>query len=70
MGYIIFHSFCFFSAVSGRVCILVMWCLKAAVVCSKGWLDSKLMVVSVVVSFLSTCMSISRCGGSLLILLL
>jgi hypothetical protein len=37
----------------------VMWCLKAAVLCSKGWLDSKFMVVSVVVGFLY--MSISRC---------
>jgi hypothetical protein len=37
----------------------VMWCLKAAVLCSKGWLDSKFMVVSVVIGFLY--MSISRC---------
>jgi hypothetical protein len=35
--------------------------LKAAVLCSKGWLDSKLIVVSVVVGFLY--MYISRCGG-------
>jgi hypothetical protein len=53
--------FLFFSVVSGRRCILVMWCLKAAVLCSKRWLDSKFMVVSVVVCFLY--MSISRCGG-------
>jgi hypothetical protein len=39
----------------------VMWFLKAAVLCSKGWLDSKFIVVSVVVGFLY--MSISRCGG-------
>ena len=44
---IIFYCFCFFSAVSGRRCILVMWYLKAIVLCSKGWLDSKLIVVSV-----------------------
>jgi hypothetical protein len=53
--------FCFFSAVSGRRCILVMWCLKVAVLCSKGWLDSKFMVVSAVVGFLY--MSISRYVG-------
>jgi hypothetical protein len=39
----------------------VMWRLKAAVLCSKGWLDSKLMVVSIVVG--SMYMSISRCRG-------
>jgi hypothetical protein len=58
---IILHSFCFFSAVSGRRCILVMWYLKAAVLCSKGLLDWKLIVVSVVVGFLY--ISILRCGG-------
>jgi hypothetical protein len=42
---IIFHSFCFFSAVSGKRCILVMWYLKAAVLCSKGWSDLNLVVV-------------------------
>jgi hypothetical protein len=55
------NLFVFFSPVSGRRCILVIWYLKAAVLCSKGWLDSKLIVVSVVVGFL--CMSISRCGA-------
>jgi hypothetical protein len=55
---IVFHSFCFFSDVSGRRCILVIWYLKAAVLCSNGWLDSKLIFVSVVVGFLY--MSISR----------
>jgi hypothetical protein len=39
----------------------VIWLLKAAVLCSKGWLDSKFMVVSVVVGFLY--MSILRCAG-------
>jgi hypothetical protein len=48
---VVFHSFCFFSTVSGRRCILVIWYLMAAVL-SKGWLESKLIVVLVVVGFL------------------
>jgi len=55
---IIPHSFCFFSAFSRRQCILEIWNLKAAILCSVGWLEWKLIVVSVVVGFLY--MSISR----------
>jgi ABC-type cobalamin transport system permease subunit len=55
---IISHSFCFFSESNGRQCILEMWNLKAAILCSIGWLEWKLVVVSVVVDFLY--MSISR----------
>jgi hypothetical protein len=58
---IIFHSFCFFSAVRGRRCIHVIWYLKAAVLCSKGRMDLKLIIVSVAVG--SLYMSISRCAG-------
>jgi hypothetical protein len=39
----------------------VTWYLKAAVLCSNGWLDWKLIVVSVVVGFLY--ISISGCRG-------
>jgi hypothetical protein len=53
-------TLCFFSAVSGRRCILATWYLKAVVLCSNGWLDWKLIVVSVVVGFLY--ISISGCG--------
>jgi hypothetical protein len=54
--------FCFFSALSGRRCILVTWCVKAAVLCYKGWLDSKFMVVSVVVG--SVYVYFEMCGFS------
>jgi hypothetical protein len=57
---VVFHSFCFISAVSGRRCILVIRYVNTAVLCPKGWLDSKLIVVSAVVDFLY--ISVSRCG--------
>jgi hypothetical protein len=41
-----------------RECILVIWCLKVATLCSVGWFERKLMVVSAVVGFQN--MSISR----------
>ena len=43
------HSFCFLFDVSGRECILVVWCLTAETLCSTGWFERKLMVLSVVV---------------------
>ena len=43
------HSFCFLLGVSGRECILVMWCRNAATLCSTGWFERKLIVLSVVV---------------------
>jgi hypothetical protein len=41
----------------------VMWYLSAAVFCSMGWFEKKLMVVSLVIGF--RYISISRCGSSL-----
>jgi hypothetical protein len=38
-----------------------MWYLKAAILCSMGWFEKKLMVVSVVVGLQNT--SISRLDG-------
>ena len=38
-----------FSLVLMRECILVKWYLKAASLCSMGWFEKKLMVVSVIV---------------------
>jgi hypothetical protein len=35
------HSFCFFSGLSVRDCILEMWNLRAAILCSTGWLEWK-----------------------------
>jgi hypothetical protein len=57
---IVSHSFCFLAVVKGSECILVMWYLSVAVLCSMGWFERKLMVVSVVVGF--QYMSVSRCG--------
>jgi len=61
MACIVFHSDCCLSVVSGSDCILVMWYQKAAILCSVGWLDRKLIVVSVVVGFRH--ISISRLIG-------
>ena len=49
---IITHSFCLFSGSSGRESILEMWNQRAAILCSMGRLEKKLIVVSVVVGFL------------------
>ena len=49
---IISHSVCFFSGLRGKECIPVTWNLKAAIFCSIGRLEKKLIVVSVVVGFL------------------
>jgi len=48
---IMVHSFCFLSDVSGSECILVMQYLNAAILCSIGWSEKKLMVVSVLLGF-------------------
>ena len=52
MDCIVFHSFPFLSDSRGRECIRVMWHLNAAIFCSMGWSESKLIVVSVQVCFL------------------
>ena len=65
IGFINFHSVFCLSFVSGNETILVIWYLYAAGLCSVGWVDEKLMVVSVVVGFLN--MSISRFEGFLII---
>jgi hypothetical protein len=39
---IVSHSFCFVAVVRGSECILVMWYLSAAVLCSVGWFERKL----------------------------
>ena len=36
---IVAHSFCFLWDVSSTMCILAMWCLYAAILCSIGWLN-------------------------------
>jgi hypothetical protein len=41
----------------------VKWYLKATILCSKGWLDSKLIVVSIVVGFLYTVYLFRDVGG-------
>jgi len=51
IDYIINYSFCLFSRSSSRECILEMWHLRAAILCSMVWLEKKLIVVSVVVGF-------------------
>jgi hypothetical protein len=56
-----FHSFCFLCGVHGSKCILVIWYLKAATLCSTGRFERKLMVVSVVVGLRN--MSITSLGG-------
>jgi hypothetical protein len=61
MACIVFHSDCCLSIVSGSDCILVMWYWQDAILCSVGWLDRKLIVVSVVVGF--RYISISRLVG-------
>ena len=44
---------CFFlSGSRGKECILVLWNLKAAILCSMGWLERNWTVVSAVVVFL------------------
>ena len=55
------HSLSLFFGVNGRECILVIWYLKSAILCSMGWIEKKLMVVSVVIGFRN--MSISRLDG-------
>jgi hypothetical protein len=45
------HTFCLFFGINGRECILVIWYLKAVILCPIGWFEKKLMVVSVVVFF-------------------
>jgi hypothetical protein len=56
------HSTCLLSAVTGRNIILLIRKQYAAILCSVGWLEVKLIVISVVVGFLN--MSISIFGGS------
>ena len=65
MACIVFHSACCLSIVSGSEYILVIWYWYAAMLCSVGWLDRKLIVVLVVVVF--RCISISRLEGFLII---
>jgi hypothetical protein len=45
------HSFCFLSGVSGSECIRVMQYLYGTVLCSVGWFEKKLVVVSVLMGF-------------------
>ena len=52
------HSFCFLFDVSGSECILVMQYLNAAFLCSIGWFEKKLIVLSVVLGFRNTSFSI------------
>jgi len=52
IDWIISHYVCFLSGLRGKECFLVMWNLKAVIFCSMGWLERKLIVVSVVVGFL------------------
>jgi hypothetical protein len=54
-------SFCFLFGVSRRECILIMWWLNAATLCSMGWYERKMVFVSVVV-FLQN-MSVSMLDG-------
>jgi hypothetical protein len=61
IGCIYVHSFCLFFGVNGRECILVLWYLKAAILCSMGWFRKKLVVASVVIGFRN--MSISSLDG-------
>ena len=61
---IVFHSVCCLSIISGSACILVICRQYAVILCSKGWLDMKLIVVSFVVGF--RLMSISRLDGFLI----
>jgi len=49
---IISNYVCFLSGLRGKERILVIWNLKAAIFCSMGRLERKLIVVSVVVGFL------------------
>jgi hypothetical protein len=49
------HSFCL---CCGRRCILVSINLKAAILCSYGWLDVKCIIVFVVVGFLYISISV------------
>jgi len=58
---IISHSVCLLSGLRGKECILIMWNLKAAIFCSMGWLERKLIVVSVVVGYLYTSTSVLEC---------
>jgi len=53
--------FVFSFGVNERECIMVMWYLKAEILCSMVWFEKKLMVLSVVVGFWN--MSISRLDG-------
>jgi hypothetical protein len=56
------HSFCLHpggGGVRGRCCILVSRNLKAAILCSYGWLDVKWINVSTVVGFLYISISVS-----------
>jgi len=53
--------FLFLSGFSGSECILVMCYLNAATLCSLGWFEKKLKVVSLVVGLRN--MSISRLDG-------
>jgi hypothetical protein len=56
---IVSHSFCFLAVVKGSECILVIWYLRAAVLCSMGWFERKFIVLAVV-GF--QYMSVSRYG--------
>ena len=58
---IIIHSVFHRSVVSGRDCILLIYCRYAAVLCSVGWLNSWLIVVFVVVGFLYICLFAAWC---------
>jgi hypothetical protein len=61
ISFMMSHSFYFLSGFDGKECILVMWDLNAAIFCSIGWLERKLIVVSVVVGFLYMSMSSFVC---------
>ena len=50
-SFIVANSLCFLWGITSSECILLMWCLYAAILCSVGWFEEKLIVVSVVVSF-------------------
>jgi hypothetical protein len=63
--FIVIHSACCLSVVNDSDCNLVTWYWYAAISCSVGWLDRKLMVVLVVVGF--QYISIFKLSGFLII---
>ena len=50
-SFIVANSLCFLWGTTSSECILVMWCLYAAILCSIGWFEKKLIVVSMEVIF-------------------